>query len=340
MDGFTFLERASRSKACPVYAVAGDEPFLKRQVLAALRSLVLGPDADELGSSVYPGDKASWAAVRDEIETLPFFSRRRLVVIEAADPFVTRERARLEKYVSAPPAAGVLVLEVQAWPSNTRLAKLLPSEATIVCKAPPTKALAEWCRGWCSSRHGKEMAAAAANLLVDLVGADMGRLDQEMAKLSLYAADAPRVEAVDVDTLVGNGRAESTWKIFDLISSGQPDKALSFLGRLFDQGEDPHRLLGAFSSQLRKIAQAARLVARGTPTTVALGEVGVSPYGFDSAQAQMRHLGRRRLDRLFDWLLQIDLGLKGSSQLPPRTLLERLVVRLARSPDVARSRVK
>ena len=52
--------------------------------------------------------------------------------------------------------------------------------------------------------------------------------------------------------------------------------------------------------------------------------------GFGGLEQQLRHLGRRRLDRLYDWLLEADLGLKGSSQLPPRTLLERMVVQLAR----------
>jgi hypothetical protein len=46
--------------------------------------------------------------------------------------------------------------------------------------------------------------------------------------------------------------------------------------------------------------------------------------------AQMRHLGQRRLARLYDWLLEVDLGSKGGSQLPERVLFERLIVRMAR----------
>ena len=55
------------------------------------------------------------------------------------------------------------------------------------------------------------------------------------------------------------------------------------------------------------------------------------PFGRAAAEKQMRHLGRRRLGRLYDWLLQTDLGMKGCSPLPPRTLFERLVVELARA---------
>src|SRR5437867_3741329 len=125
MDGLAFLERAGRGQPKPVYVLTGDEDFVKRQVLAALRRQVLGEEADGFGLSAYPGDKAVWAVVHDELETLPFGGSRRLVVVENADPFVTRHRTALERYLAKPAATGVLVLDVRSWPSNTRLAKLI-----------------------------------------------------------------------------------------------------------------------------------------------------------------------------------------------------------------------
>src|SRR6516225_730963 len=117
MDSLTFLERAGKAKPQPLYVVHGDEAFLKRQVLAALKALVLGPDEGGFGLSAYPGDKAVFATVHDELQTLPLLGTRRLVVVEGADPFVTRERARLERYVTehppgSVPPPGVLVLQL------------------------------------------------------------------------------------------------------------------------------------------------------------------------------------------------------------------------------------
>ncbi len=334
MDSRAFLDSIAKAKPQPVYAVHGDEAFLKRRVLLALRGLVLGPEDGGFGLSAHPGDKAVWAAVHDDLETLPFLSPRRLVVVENADPFVTRERARLEKYVaerskgSAP--AGVLVLDLQSLPANTRLAKLLGESGSIVCKTPKSDELPKWCMEWSASHHGKALAAPAARLLVDLVGPDMGLLDQELAKLAAYAGTASRIEAADVDHLVGSSREENTWKIFDLIGAGQAGASLVLLNKLFDQGEEPVRLLAAFSLQLRRLAQAARLNVQGVAIGDALERVGVPPFARRQAEQQMRHLGRRRLDSLYDWLLQTDFGIKGGSSLPPRTLLERLVVKLAR----------
>ena len=329
MDALAFLEKPGRSRPQAVYVLHGDEDFLKRQALSVLRGLVLGPEGSDFGLSSHDGDRATFAAVHDELATLPFLAPRRLVVVSGADPFVTRYRPALEKYVAQPAPTGVLVLDVKSWPATTRLAKLVPAEATLSCKAPPASRVPPWCVKWAAERHGKQLAQTAAGLLVDLVGPDMGQLDQELTKLAVYVGPAARIEAADVDRLVGSSRAESTWKIFDAIGEGQGGAALAILGRLFEQGEDPIRILAAFSLQLRRLAQAYRRNRQGQPLALALSEVGVPPFATRGAEQQLRHLGRRRAERLYDWLLETDLGLKGSSALPPRTLLERLVVRLA-----------
>src|SRR5438445_12493502 len=135
MDSLAFLERADKAKISPLTVLHGDEPFLKRQVLNAIRLRVFGSDTLDGEVSVHAGDKATFAAVCDELETMPFFSPRRLLVVDNADPFVTKFRASLEKKVGHLPKTAVLVLDVKTWQSTTRLAKMVDEAATIVCKA-------------------------------------------------------------------------------------------------------------------------------------------------------------------------------------------------------------
>jgi DNA polymerase-3 subunit delta len=328
MDALAFLGRTTANLE-PLYVLHGDEAFLKRQALLALRTRALGPDADDSVVSAHPGDKAQFAAVWDELETAPLFAARRLVVVENADPFVTRFRALLEKKIGGLPATGVLVLDVKTWPANTRLAKMVPNAATIVCKAPSSYKMASWCADWSSSQYQKQLPVGAAQLLVELAGTDMGQLDQELQKLAIYVGDKPKIETADVDRLVGQSRAENTWKIFDALAEGRAAEALRMLDRLFDQGEEPMRILGMFGMQLRRLAQAGRLATQGRSLGAALEEVGVPPFGISAAEKQLRHLGRGRAARLYEWLLEINMGLRGGSPLPERTQFERLLLRLA-----------
>jgi DNA polymerase-3 subunit delta len=333
MDSLRFLERTSQARPLPLYVIHGDEDFLRRQVLKSLRTVVVGPDADAMAVSVHAGDKATYAEVHDELETVPFFTPRRLVLVENADPFVTKYRAQLEKAVQNLPDRATLVLDVRTWPANTRLAKLVDASATLVCKAPSQYQIAAWCVSWARSQQGKQLAGPAAELLVELVGPELGLLDQELLKLAVYVGARPSIELDDVDRLVGNSRAENIFKIFDAIGTGRPATALNMLDRLLDQGEEPLRILGAFGSQLRKLAQAGRLSQQGMAMPAALARVGVPPFAVKGAEQQLKHLGRRRAACLYEWLLEVDSGLKGGSPLPPRTLLERLVIRLARMDE-------
>ncbi len=329
MDCLTFLSKISQTKVHPLYVVAGDEDFLKRLAIQALKQLVLEGEINDFTFSIHPGDKATYAGVMDELQTVPFMGPRRLVIVENADPFVSGNRARLEKGIKNLPGTGVLVLEVKSWPSNTKLAKAISSNVTVTCKAPYASKIPAWCVSWAKDNYDKQLTKTAADLLVELIGPDMGQLDQELNKLAIYVGSKNRITDEDVDKLVGRSQAQNTWKIFDAIGNGNVKEALGILDRLFEQREEPLKILGAFSMQLRKLAKAGRLTDQGMTPGAALQKAGVPPFAQRGSEQQLRHFGPQRTSRLYDWLLEFNLNLRGNSQLDPRILFERLVIHLA-----------
>jgi DNA polymerase-3 subunit delta len=333
MDALTFIDKNGKAKRQPFYVLSGDEDFLKRRVLSLLGPLVIGDADPEYAVTTFPGDKADFSTVRNELDSVSFFSDRRMVVVNQADPFVTKFRPQLESFVAEPSAAGVLVLDVRAFPATTKLAKAVPEAAHIVCKGPPEYRLPLWCVDWCQTRYGKKLTTPAAQLLVELVGPTMGILDQELQKLKDYVGDRPAIDVPDVDGLTGRSRSANVFKILDAVGDGKPAIALKILSGLFDEGEAPLAVLGALGSQLRKLARAARMYQQGVAFEEALNKAGVAtwPQAREAARKQMKHLGKDRLNKIYDWLLETDSGLKGGSPLPDRLQLERLVVRLARA---------
>src|SRR4051794_34374557 len=214
MDALPFLDKAAKAKPQPVYVLHGDEAFLKRQVLTALDPVLLGDADPDFAKTVHP-PTVDWSTVRADLDTLPFLSPRRVVVIDQADPFVTKSRPTVHESVAEPAKNGVPVLGVKTWPANTKLAKLVPEAATIVCKPPSPQSVGKWVTTWARAGHGKTLTADAAGWLVELVGPEMGLLDQELGKLAAYVGDRPAITREDVDKLVGRSRAAETFKIFE-----------------------------------------------------------------------------------------------------------------------------
>lgn len=331
MDASDFLDGKKHTRQ-PIYALVGDEDFLKRRVLAKLQPLLIGESDPEFALSNYPGEKADFSTIRNELETLPFLCQRRVVIVDRAEPFVKEFRAQLENYFAAPSKQGVLILELKTWPTNTKLAKALPDAGTIVCKAPQSFRLVDWAVKWAKEEYDKILPKPAAQLLLDHVGPQMGVLDQELQKLANYVGDEKTIQPKDVDQLVGRSNQESVFEILDAVGDANSERALKLLRDHLEQGEEPLAILGALGSSLRKLVQVARSYQQSKNLEDALDRIGIPNYpkAREGARKQLKHLGGARIDKLYDWLIECDLNLKGNSSMPEGLILERLVLNLSR----------
>jgi DNA polymerase III subunit delta len=275
--------------------------------------------------------------VLDELATVAMFGGvKRLVAVEQADDFVSRYRQQLEDYVQRPGRTGVLVLDLDSLPANTRLYKLIAAGGLgIDCSAPAEARLTKWLADWAKKRHNVQLSPDAADALVELVGAELGLLDQELAKLAISLGEAKRITPELVARYVGGWRAKTAWEMLDAALEGKLPEAMRQLDRLLASGEQPVGILAQISATLRRFAAATRLVLQSESAgrrillTQALEQAGVKTFILHKAERQLRRLGRNRGAQLYKWLLEADLDLKGDSSLPPRLILERLILRLA-----------
>ena len=330
MHAIEFLREPGKVPPAPVYAVFGDDAFLRREAIDAIRRANLPGDDDALSVARFAGEHASLADVLDEVRTLPFFAKRRVVLVENADPFVSAHRKELEGYVEHPSGSGALVLSVKTWPGNTRLAKLTEKAGVAVdCKGPNDRTLLPWIVHLAKSRFGVTLDPEAAGLLLELVGPEVGLLVGELDKLSVYVGGKGKVRRDDVARTVGAGRIETIWKVLEAATTGRGDLALELLDRLVTAGEAPAPLLAAMTTSLLKVYQAGRLRRLRVDLREACAAAGIPPFAVEQTRQQHAHLGPSRVDRLPALLLRADLDLKGSSMLRPRAVIERLLVELS-----------
>jgi len=351
IHAFDYLRAPAKHPPAAVSVLSGDEPFLKRLARKQLRRDVLGDDDSPFTSLA--GETAEWRDVADELSTLSLFGGgRRLVVIEDADGFITHYRERLEDYVGRPKSSGVLVLDVTAWQSNTRLYKAVDEHGLqIECRAPQKaigkrKVLDEdrlkrWLVSWCKTTHDAKLAPAAADLLLELVGAELGLMDQELAKLALFAGLGGDITPEMVRDVVGGWQTKTTWDLLDAACDGDAGDALTQLDHLLQSGTNPLALFGQVAWSLRRFAAATRIYQRSERAGRRIGlRPALEQAGFrawpkgalEKAERQLRQLGRDRAAQLYDWLLETDLAMKGSHSAPHRArfVLEKLLIRMAK----------
>ncbi|MFZ1932191.1 MAG: DNA polymerase III subunit delta [Thermoguttaceae bacterium] len=332
-----YLANPAKYPAKPVCAVFGDETFLRRQTILALRSAVLGGEDADFSLTAFEGRDTPFRDVHEVLSTVAMFGGGcRLAVVENADDFVSRYRPQLEDYVAKPSRSGVLVLDLDSLPGNTRLYKSIAATGLLIdAGSPPPARLTKWLTDWTKQHHRAAISPAAADLLVERIGPELGLLDQELAKLALLAGEERKITPDLVGRSVGGWRTKTTWEMLDAAMDGHVSDAMLQLDRLLGSNEQPIAILAQISASLRRFAAATRLVlqseaaGRRPNLRQVLEQAGVKPFVLQKAERQLRLLGRQRGSQLYRWLLQADLDLKGESTMPPRVILERLIVRLA-----------
>lgn len=332
MHALEFVRTANSQKVAPLYAMYGDDAFLKREAVGLAVRLALGVDPDETAIVHFPGDQTALSAVLDEVRTLPFLSKYRVAIVEEADKFVTAHRAELEHYAAHPSETGILILIVKLWSNATKLAKIVAKTGmAIECKSPREAELASWLVAQAKAKHQAKLLPDAAQLLVELIGPEVGILASEIEKLAVFVGKKAEIHREDVSRMVGAGRVETIWQVPEDATTGNASGALEKLDSLLLAGEHPVRLLAAIGATLRKLHHAGQLRKAGLSLNDACREAGIfaNPRAIELTRKQHAHLGPDRVDRLADMLLRADLGMKGASQLPPRVILESLLMELA-----------
>ncbi len=354
LHSFDFLEAEASATAARVYVLFGDDSFLHGLVKKRLLSQLAGGEAD-FDVVLVEGDTASWSDVSDELTTASLFSQGsgRTVFVEEADSFVKKYRGELEQLVDNPPGRGRLVLALKTWPANTKLYKAIDkSGMQIQCSDPQTSRgrskskdlsrIAKWIIARADREYGLQLTNPLARQLLEIVEGHLGRADQELAKLSLFAGQGGKISAADIQSVVGGWRAQSIWDAAASATQGETGRALQHLANLLQSGEHPLALYGQLSWSLRRYGRLWEIISRQTRAgrkpdlSVAMGKAGFRSWGgeLDVANASVRQLGRARVKQVYQWLLDTDMALKGTHSDPKRArfALEHLFFKMAKMP--------
>lgn len=347
LHAFDLLQRGAIPPPRGVSVLFGGQRFLKRLILQNFQAHTA--EDDEFATARLEG-VPDWAVIMDELMTTSLFgSGTKLVILDEAEDFVKKFREKLEDVVAQQRLVGSLVLIVDSWPSNTRLYKSVDQHGLQVnCNLPEvtkgrssatdTARLYRWLMEYTKSNFQLSLDQKAARVLCDLTESNLGRIDCELAKLSLYVSQGGTIDESLVNEHVGGWLTKTMWETSDAIADGNLRVSLELLDRLLKSGEHPLALYGQLSWSLRRYPRAVEVYDRmrqhqtRPDVSEAVKAAGFRAWGDDVPRAQhnLKRIGRARLEQLGAQLLECDLALKGShsSDSRARLLLECLAASL------------
>jgi DNA polymerase-3 subunit delta len=140
-----------------------------------------------------------------------------------------------------------------------------------------------------AKRLGFALEPAAARVLVERMGANPVRLQNELERLALWAGEAGIVTAADLEAMVSDTSEAAVWALSDALLEGDSAKAASLAERLISQGENVTGLIYGLASRLRKACTAAAQIEQGVPPKQVESSLGMHPY---AARQLVARLGK------------------------------------------------
>ena len=303
----------------PAYALVGEDSFLQMERLAGILNQ-LPPDAARIDVD---GERAELADVFDELRSFAMFGGEKVVVMRNADEFISRFREQLEDYLEHPSNSATLIMRVKSLPGNQRVGKMVAKVGAVEkCEPPKDYELPGWITQRAKSVHKITLTPAATRLLAERIGADLGRLDNELAKLALVSA-SDKIDVGDIEKSVVFQREQEMWDMTNELAMGRPAEALKRWRQLMQL--DPTSEFRAVTWLTMWLEEVGLILSNGNTSKLNWKYRDRLPQVIKNAKT----LGRENYARAVDLLAEVDKrsksGLGDASE-----NVERFIVSFAR----------
>jgi DNA polymerase-3 subunit delta len=301
----------SRPPDKAIYVIAGKDEFLANVECQRLLNQLLRPEQRAMGLFSAQPEEVTAAEIFDELRTLPLFSHKRVVLLKSADDFISANRPLLEKYFDNPSNCGTLVLTVHSWPKNTKLARKLSTVGRLITVGNlKGRQLPQYLITYAGGKYDKVLSRLTAEVLVELVGDEPGRLCSELDKLAVFVGDQKTIKLEHLEATIGHNRLFDAFAIIEAMIAGKTAQALERLRRtLATQKNASYSLVGAFAFHFRRMFKAARLLERGNSMSEVAYSVGVWRQQ-DDFFGQVRKMGLEKISTVLEKLAETDHAIK------------------------------
>ncbi len=202
-----------RTRICVLY---GTEPMLLRLCFDSLRSVIESVH-HRFETVRFDGQTASLADIFDHLCSLSLLAPYKLIVVDAADVFVTAHRQALERYAAKPVDHATLILRSQKW-HRGKLDQLIERVGCVIkCEPLPAGNAKTWLIDRAKDVYQRTLDPVAAMALVDRLGCDLMQLDGELAKLAVTVGADQRIGLSHIDHVVRRGGDEQAWAVQEAV---------------------------------------------------------------------------------------------------------------------------
>ncbi len=240
-----FQQELSRGMPSPVYLLYSSEDFLLYGALSAIKEQC--SDASGFNFEVYdiksPDDTIPVEQIVDIVNTMPFISARRTVVINNVQKLAKKDLQKLEAYLLNPADTALLVM-LHSGAAPKLFGAAASGSIKTIALTVQEKELPMWIKEQARQKKVR-LTDSAVEYLITMDGTDLGMLYAEIEKLACFISDRV-IDVADLRSIIYSGVEYTAFDLLDALKIKDAKEVF----RIFEnvtKNQEPQMLLGALN---------------------------------------------------------------------------------------------
>jgi len=274
-----------------LYLLYGSEDYLKKLYRDKLRTAIL--HEDDMNYSYFEGKDVEPRKVSEIAQTLPFFSEKRLIIIENSGLFKTSNEFS-ELLATIPESTIIIFLETEIDKRN-KLFKLIKDRGTVSEMNGLDEQNLKLFIASIFKQESKSITETTIIYLLDKTGTDMMNICNEVEKVITFTYGRDVVTKEDIEEIVTTQITGKIFQMIDAIGSKQQSKALDMYYDLLSLREKPMSILYLITRHFNILLQTKDLQSLGFAGTGISEKVGIPPFAVNKYLGQAKNFTSKRL---------------------------------------------
>ncbi len=289
------------------YLLYGSEDYLKKLYRDKLKVAIL-QDSGDMNFSYYEGKDVEPKKIYEAAQTLPFFSDKRLIIVENSGLFKTA--SELSELLEQTPDSTVVIFVETEIDKRSKLYKFIKDKGTISEMNGLDEQNLKLFVASLLEQEKKRITEASILYLLDKTGADMVNICNEVEKIISYTYGKDVVTPEDIDSVVTTQITGKIFLMIDAIGTKQQSKALELYYDLLSVREKPMSILYLIIRHFNILLQVKNLQGLGYNSTSISEKVGVPPFAVNKYLGQSKNFTSVRLKEALEFGTEIEEQVK------------------------------
>jgi DNA polymerase-3 subunit delta len=315
----------------PIYFLMGEEPYYIDKISDFIEDTVLSEEERGFNQMVLYGRDITIDDIVSNAKRYPMMAEYQVVIVKEAQD-LSRTIEKLAVYADHPQPTTILVVNYKYKKIDKRKAlyKALKNNGVVYeSKKLYENQVADWIRRVLSPK-GYTITPKAAQMLVEFLGTDLSKINNELEKLQIILPSESQITPEIIEENIGISKDYNNFELRKAIGEKNAVKAYKIVNYFAENPKDNPMvvtvsLLFNFFSQLLHFHG----LKDKSPRSVA-SALRINPYFVNEYVAAARKYPMRKVSAIVSTLRSFDVKSKGvgANAVPQGDLLKELLVRI------------